>query len=83
VWLDDILANLDALAIKELLAITDYVEGLTINVGVRDVFHWNWDAKETYSAKSCYLGMFNENVAMARTLQIWKSNAPAKCRFFL
>jgi hypothetical protein len=68
VWLDDILANLDALAVEELLAAVDCVEGLTINVGVRDMFHWNRGTKETYSAKSCYLGMFNGSVAMATTL---------------
>jgi hypothetical protein len=69
-WLDDIRADLDALAIEELLAVADRVEGLTITVGVLDVFCWNWGAKETYSAKSCYLGMFHGSVAMAGALQV-------------
>jgi hypothetical protein len=82
-WLDNVPTNVDALAIKELLVVADRVEGLTITVGVSDVFRWNWGAKATYSAKFCYLGMFNGSVAMARALQVWKSRAPAKCRFFL
>jgi hypothetical protein len=81
-WLDDIPTDLDALAIKVLLAVADRVEGLIVTMGVLDVFRLNWGAEETYSAKSCYLGMFNLNVAMAGAMQVWKSCAPAKCRFF-
>jgi hypothetical protein len=69
-WLDDIPANLDALAIEELLAIADSVEGFTVTEGVPNVFRWNWGAKEAYSAKSCYHGMFNGSVAMAGVLQV-------------
>jgi hypothetical protein len=82
-WLDDIPTDLDALAIEELLAVADCVEGLVVTVGVPDVLRWNWGATETYSAKSCYLGLFHGSVAMAGALQVWKSWAPAKCRFFL
>jgi hypothetical protein len=67
-WLDDIPTDLDALAIDELLAVADRLEGLAITAGVPDVFRWNWEAKDTYSAKSCYLGMFHESVAMAGAL---------------
>jgi hypothetical protein len=45
--LDDISADLDALAIDELLVVADRVEGLTITVCVLDVFRWNWGAKDT------------------------------------
>jgi hypothetical protein len=82
-WLDDIPANLDALAIDELLAVAGRVEGLVVTIGVPDVLRWNWGAKDTYSAKSCYLGMFHGSVAMAGALQVWKSRSPAKCKFFL
>jgi hypothetical protein len=37
-WLDDIPADLDALAIDQLLAVADRVEGPTITEGVPDVF---------------------------------------------
>jgi hypothetical protein len=40
-WLDDILADLDAQAIGELLVVADRVEGLTITAGVPDIFKWN------------------------------------------
>jgi hypothetical protein len=82
-WLDDIPADLDAQAIDELLAVADCVEGLTITVGVPDIFKWNWGAKDVYSVNSCYLGMFHGSITMAGALQVWKSRAPAKCRFFL
>jgi hypothetical protein len=59
------------------------VEGLAITAGVLDGFRWNWGAKDTYSANPCYLGMFHGGVAMAGALQVWKSRAPTKCRFFL
>jgi hypothetical protein len=44
-WLDDIPADLDALAIDQLLAVADRVEGLTVTEGVIDVFRWNWEGK--------------------------------------
>jgi hypothetical protein len=81
--LDDIPTDLDAPAIDELLAVTDRVEGLTVTVGVPDVFRWNWGTKDTYFANSYYLGMFNGSVDMASALQVSKFCAPAKCRFFL
>jgi hypothetical protein len=59
------------------------VEGLAVTEGVADVLRWDWDSKGTYSAKSCYRGMFRGSVAMAGVVQVWKSRAPAKCRFFL
>jgi hypothetical protein len=40
-WLDDIPTDLDALAINELLAVANHVEGLDFIVGVPDVFQWN------------------------------------------
>jgi hypothetical protein len=40
-WLDHIPANLDALAIEELLAVADRVEGITVTVRVPDIFRWN------------------------------------------
>jgi hypothetical protein len=67
-WLDAIPTNLGALAIEELLAVTDRVDGLAVTVGVPDVVRWNWGAKETYSTKSCYLGLFHGSKVMAGAL---------------
>jgi hypothetical protein len=52
-WLDDIPADLDALAIDELMAAADRAEGLTVTAGVPDIFKWNRGAKDVYSANSC------------------------------
>jgi hypothetical protein len=82
-WLDAILTNLGALAIEELLVVADRVEGLAVTVGVPDVLRWNWGAREAYSVKSCYLGLFHRSKVMAGAQQVWKSWAPAKFRFFL
>jgi hypothetical protein len=81
-WLDDIPPDLDVLAVQELLAVEDHVEGLTITEGVADEFRRDWGANGVYSSKSCYLGMFRGNVAMPGALQVWKSCASTKCRFF-
>jgi hypothetical protein len=40
-WLDDILTNLGALAIEELLAVANRMEGLAVTMGVPDVLRWN------------------------------------------
>jgi hypothetical protein len=65
------------------LAVANRVEGLTITEGVADEFRWNWGVNGTYSSKSCYHGTFRESGVMEGALQVWKSCAPAKCRFFL
>jgi hypothetical protein len=65
-WLDDIPANLDALAIVELLAVADHVEGLVVTVGVL-ASGGTGVPRRTYFAKSCYLGMFHGSVAMANS----------------
>jgi hypothetical protein len=75
-WLDDIPANLGALAIDELLAVADHVEGLVVTVGVPDVFRWNWGAKETYFVKSCYLAMFHGIVAITGTDEVQPRQCP-------
>jgi hypothetical protein len=41
-WLEDIPPDLNALAIQELLAVADRVEGLTVTEGVADEFRWDW-----------------------------------------
>jgi hypothetical protein len=82
-WVEDIPADLDALAIDELLAVADRMERLTVSEGAIDVFCWKWGSKETYSAKSRYLGMLNGSMAMVGALQVWKSHALVKCGFFL
>jgi hypothetical protein len=69
-WLDDIPPDLDALAVQELLVVADRVEGLTATEGVADEFRWDWSVDGVYSSKSCYLGMFRGNVAMAGALQV-------------
>jgi hypothetical protein len=40
-WLYVIPPNLDALAVQELLAVADRVEGLTVTEGVADEFRWD------------------------------------------
>jgi hypothetical protein len=62
-WLDDIPSDLDALAVQELLAVADCVEGLTVTEGVADEFRWDWGVNGVYFSKSCYLGMFRGNAA--------------------
>jgi hypothetical protein len=64
-WLDNVPTDLDTLAIDDLLAVADRVEGITVSEGAANVFRWNWGASETYSAKSCYLGMFHGSEVMA------------------
>jgi hypothetical protein len=50
------------------LAVADRVEGLTVTEGVTDEFWWDWGVDGVYSSKSCYLGMFRGNVAIAGAL---------------
>lgn len=82
-WLDDITPDLSAQAIAELLDIADRLEGFTLVEGTADKFVWNWETGGVYSSRSCYRSFFGGRVGMAGALQIWRSRAPPKCRFFL
>jgi hypothetical protein len=78
-WLDDIPADLDALAIDELMAVADRVEGLTVTAGVPDIFKWNRGAKDVYFRELLLTWHvpWEHRPTMAGALQVWKSRAPA------
>jgi hypothetical protein len=82
-WLEDITPDLDALEISELLQVADWTAGFELTEGVDDVFRWNWGGSGVYSAASCYRAFFAGSIEMAGALQVWRSRAPAKCKFFL
>jgi hypothetical protein len=50
---------------------------------VDDSFRWRWERNNSYSARSCYEGMFGARVDMAGALQVWKSRAPPNCKVFM
>ncbi|KAK1629319.1 hypothetical protein QYE76_003634 [Lolium multiflorum] len=67
----------------ELFAVADRLVHVNLAEGVEDSFRWRWEKDNSYSARSCYEGMFGARVDMAGALQIWKSRAPPNCRMFM
>jgi hypothetical protein len=82
-WLQDLSPDLDAPALMELFDLADRLVHVTLVEGVDDSFRWRWEDNNSYSAKSCYEGMFGAREDMAGALQIWKSRAPPNCRVFM
>jgi len=51
--------------------------------GVMDKHVWNLSSSGQYTAKSAYDAQFHGAVSFGPWERIWKSRAPAKCRFLL
>jgi hypothetical protein len=67
----------------ELFDVADRLVHVTLVEGVEDSFRWRWESNNSYSARSCYEGMFGAREDMAGALQIWKLRAPPNCRVFM
>jgi hypothetical protein len=62
--------------------VADRLVHVDLAEGVEDNFRWRWESNHSYSARSCYEGMFGAREDMAGALQIWKL-PPPNCRVFM
>jgi hypothetical protein len=50
---------------------------------LQDTHFWRFTANKQYSAKAAYEGLFWRSVEFEHYDRVWKTWAPAKCRYFL
>jgi hypothetical protein len=81
-WVEDIKGALTVQVLADYLSIWDLVDGVVLQPGVLDRHVWKLSSNGTYSCKSAYQAMFIGTIQFAPWRKIWRSWAPANCKFF-
>ena len=74
--------NMDAHAIQEFSILVDRLRSVELAEGIDDKIVWTWKENGLFSARSAYRGHFAARIEAAGATKIWKSRAPATCKFF-
>ena len=82
-WVSDIQGALTVGVIVEYLHLWDLLNDLELQPEVEDSYVWPLHSGGQYSVKSVYEGFFVGSTHLGPWERIWKTWAPAKCRFFL
>jgi hypothetical protein len=82
-WISDIQGALTVGVIADFLCLWDILLSVVLQPGVSDIHFWRLAANRKYSVKSAYESFFLGSINFAPYQRIWKTWAPAKCRFFL
>uniref|UniRef100_A0A0A9AK00 Uncharacterized protein n=1 Tax=Arundo donax TaxID=35708 RepID=A0A0A9AK00_ARUDO len=81
-WIRDIQGGLSLTGIIEYLKLWDTVRELDLTQ--QDDRHiWRFESSGSFSTRSAYRALFTGSISFELWRQIWKSWAPAKCKFFL
>ena len=67
----------------EFLELCDTLSNVELQSGVEDSHIWKLSSSGQYTAKLTYRGLFQGSVRLFSWEGIWKTWAPAKCRFFM
>ena len=81
-WWRDVSANMDAQAIQEFLRFVDRLRSVELVDVIDETIVWTWEGDGLFSARSPYRAYFAARIESAGAMEIWKSRAPATCKFF-
>jgi hypothetical protein len=82
-WVADIKGALTVQVLIEFLKVWELVEGIVLHPDVPDHFSWKFSSSGQYSSKSAYNTMFTGSIKFPAWRRIWKTWAPANCKFFI
>ena len=82
-WVSDIQGTLTVGVIMEYLQLWDLLYDFELQPEMEDSHIWRLSASGQYSTKSAYDSLFMGKIHFRPWERIWKTWAPAKCRFFL
>ncbi|GJM99719.1 hypothetical protein PR202_ga16847 [Eleusine coracana subsp. coracana] len=82
-WIRDIRGVATAEVISEFLNLCTIISGMELHQDTPDIHYWRLSGSRIYSAKSAYEALFQGFIGFEPWQRIWKSWAPAKCRFFM
>lgn len=81
-WWQDVSPNMEAQALREFMQLVDRTQQVQLLDGVEDRLSWSWESSGCFSASSACGAFFAGRVEAQVAKQIWRSRAPATCRFF-
>jgi hypothetical protein len=67
----------------EYLQFWEVLLNVELEPGHQDTHYWRFTTNKKYSAKVAYEGLFWGSVEFEHYERVWKTWAPAKCRYFL
>ena len=82
-WISDIKGALTVQVLAGYLHIWDLVEGAVLQPDTPDKHVWRLSSSGCYSSKSAYNTMFVGTIKFSPWKRIWKTWAPANCKFFI
>jgi hypothetical protein len=81
-WTRHLKRDLPHLAVIEMVAVWEKLQGVALQPGTPDSVSWRWTADGTYTAASAYVVQFIGSTQTSYTSCIWASDAPLRCRIF-
>ena len=82
-WIEDIKGALTVQVLSDYLHIWDLVEGTVLQPRTQYRHVWKLSSTGCYSSKSAYNAMFVGSIKFSPSKRIWKTWAPANCKFFI
>jgi hypothetical protein len=81
-WVRDIQGAPTARVLCDYVLVWAKVQDVVFDDTVVDRFVWRWTADGSYSVSSVYRAFFNGMSSLRGATELWKTRAPAKCKFF-
>jgi hypothetical protein len=81
-WTRDIKGALTVSLLAQYLRLWDRLQNVHLNTEERDRFIWKWSGSGEYSASCAYCAFFHGRTYLPGGKALWKTRAPAKCKFF-
>lgn len=82
-WVKDITGALMVQVVLYYLNIWERLRLITLDDSIQDKVLWKWMGDHCFSTASAYGAFFIGQYVIPRTKTLWKSRAPAKCKFFV
>ncbi|BAT14573.1 Os11g0577200 [Oryza sativa Japonica Group] len=82
-WIADIRGGLSVQAMGEYLALWDVIAGISLDPGSTDSMIWKAAPNGDFSVRSAYSILSAGRTSCPLGKIIWKSRAPARCKFFM
>jgi len=84
-WVQDIniLAINTVQQLTQFVALWDRLQHVHLNLNTSDHIEWTLNTNGDYSTKSAYMVQFHGTINTELDTLVWKSWAPAKCKFFV
>ena len=81
-WWRDVSPNMNTHALQEFIQLVDRLRNIQLADGIDGKVVWCWEGDGLFSARSAYRAYFAAHIESAGAMEIWKSRAPATCKFF-